>query len=172
MKIKIYFLFYTIAFLIVFFIFYKGLQNPNNYKPTIKIKKNIPSFKAEMFDSRIDINSEEIFKGNQFYLMNIWASWCVPCRKEHTFLVNLSKKKNIKIIGLNYKDNNEHAKNFLKELGNPYKFIFLDKDGVIAIEWGAFGVPETFLIHNNKIIKKIIGPINEESLIEIERLIQ
>ena len=93
MKIKIYFLFYTIAFLIIFFIFYKGLQNPNNYKPTIKIKKNIPSFKAEMFDSRININSEEIFKGNQFYLMNIWASWCVPCRKEHTFLVNLSKKK-------------------------------------------------------------------------------
>ena len=170
MKIKIYFLFYTIAFLIVFFIFYKGLQNSNNYKPTIKIKKNIPSFKAEMFDSRIDINSEEIFKGNQFYLMNIWASWCVPCRKEHTFLVNLSKKKNIKIIGLNYKDNNEHAKNFLKELGNPYNFIFLDKDGIIAIEWGAFGVPETFLIHNNKIIKKIIGPINENSLLEIKKL--
>ena len=61
---------------------------------------------------------------------------------------------------------------FLKELGNPYNFIFLDKDGIIAIEWGAFGVPETFLIHNNKIIKKIIGPINEESLLEIERLIQ
>ena len=172
MKIKIYFLFFTIVFFIVFFIFYKGLQNPNNYKPTIKIKKNIPSFKAKMFDSGISIDSEEIFKGNQFYLMNIWASWCVPCRKEHTFLVNLSKKKNIKIIGLNYKDNSKHAKDFLKELGNPYKFIFLDKDGIIAIEWGAFGVPETFLIHNNKIIKKIIGPINKDSLLEIERLIK
>ena len=76
--------------------------------------------------------------------MNIWASWCVPCRDEHPFLMNLSDEKNIKIIGLNYKDNNENAKNFLSILNNPYDTILLDLDGTIAIEWGAYGVPESF----------------------------
>ena len=104
--------------------------------------------------------------------MNIWASWCLPCRDEHVFLMNLSEQKSIEIIGLNYKDNNKNAKNFLKELDSPYKTILSDKNGTIAIEWGAYGVPETFLIYNKKILKKIIGPINNESLLEIKKLIQ
>ena len=83
-----------------------------------------------------------------------------------------SKKENIKIIGQNYKDNFENAKNFLINLDNPYDLIFLDNDGTIAIEWGAYGVPETFLIQNNKIIKKIIGPLNEKLLFEIKELTQ
>ena len=72
----------------------------------------------------------------------------------------------------NYKDNFENAKNFLINLDNPYDLIFLDNDGTIAIEWGAYGVPETFLIQNNKIIKKIIGPLNEKLLFEIKELTQ
>tara|TARA_B110001452_G_C14956069_1_gene334376 strand:+ start:66 stop:326 length:261 start_codon:yes stop_codon:yes gene_type:complete len=86
--------------------------------------------------------------------------------------MKLSKQKSIEIIGLNYKDNKENAKNFLNDLNSPYKTIISDKDGTIALEWGAYGVPETFLIHNRKIIKKIIGPINDELLLEIESLIQ
>ena len=104
--------------------------------------------------------------------MNIWASWCVPCRDEHPFLLNLSKLDNIEIIGLNYKDNNQKAKKFLNELDNPYKVILSDKDGTIAIEWGAYGVPETFLIHDKKIIKKFIGPLNTNSLLEIKKFIK
>ena len=104
--------------------------------------------------------------------MNIWASWCVPCKDEHPFLMNLSKKNYIEIVGLNYKDNNEKAKLFLKELDNPYNIIFSDKDGIIAIEWGAYGVPESFLIHDKKIIKKIIGPLDANSLKEIKKLIK
>ena len=172
MKIRILPIFLTIVFLIVFFIFYQGLQNPNTYVPKTNFQKDIPSFKAKMFDSGISIDSEEIFKGNQFYLMNIWASWCVPCINEHPFLMNLMDQKNLDIIGLNYKDNNEKAKFFLKKFDNPYKTIILDKDVIIAIEWGAYGVPETFLIYNNKIIKKFIGPLNENSLIEIKKLIK
>ena len=75
--------------------------------------------------------------------MNIWASWCVPCRDEHPFLINLSNQRNIEIIGLNYKDDVEKAKLF-KKFDSPYKFIFSDIDGTIAINWGAYGVPETF----------------------------
>ena len=78
----------------------------------------------------------------------------------------------IKIIGMNYKDNKKNAENFLKELGNPFKEIFIDLDGTIAIEWGAYGVPESFLIHKNEIIKKIIGPIDQNLLLEIKNLIQ
>ena len=87
-------------------------------------------------------------------------------------MLDLSNEGNIKIIGLNYKDDKENAKRFLKELDNPYKIIISDKDGLIAIEWAAYGVPESFLIYNNEIIKKIIGPINENTMKEIRELIE
>ena len=84
----------------------------------------------------------------------------------------LKKRKNLEIIGLNYKDKNDNAKIFLNELGNPFELIISDKDGTIAIDWGAYGVPESFLVHNKKILKKIIGPIDEKILTEIEELIK
>ena len=86
--------------------------------------------------------------------------------------MNLSENKNIKIIGLNYKDKFINAKNFINELGNPYSVSLEDKDGVISIDWGAYGVPESFLIHNNKVIKKYIGPINKEKFEEIKEIIK
>ena len=172
MKIKIFPIFFIIIFLIIFLILYKGLENPNVYEPKVDPEKNIPVFTAKIFSTNNKINSEKIFTGDKFYLMNIWASWCAPCRKEHAYLMNLSKQKNIEIIGLNYKDKYENAKNFLSKSNNPYSFIFLDKDGTIAIEWGAYGVPESFLIYKNKIIKKIIGPLDENLLLEIKKIIQ
>ena len=82
------------------------------------------------------------------------------------------KNKKIKIIGINYKDTKKNAENFLLELGNPYDKIIFDKKGINAIELGAYGVPESFFIHNGKIIKKIIGPLNKESIKEIKLLIK
>ena len=172
MKTKITAIFITLFFLIVFSIFYKGLQNSNIYIPTLNTEKEIPSFKATLFNSMKEINSDEIFKNDKFYIMNIWASWCIPCRDEHVFLLDLSKEKKIEIIGLNYKDKKKNAQNFLKEFKSPYEIIFSDDDGLIAIEWGAYGVPETFFIYDKKIIKKIIGPINKDSLAEIKSLIK
>ena len=172
MKNKIILTFLIFIFSIVFFIFYKGLQNSNIYTPNVEYKKNIPIFEAQMFDKENKINSNQIFNRDKFYLLNIWASWCVPCRDEHSYLIDLNDKSNIEIIGLNYKDDEEKAKLFLKELDNPYKIIISDKDGLIAIEWAAYGVPESFLIYNNEIIKKIIGPINENTMKEIRELIE
>ena len=172
MKTKIFPFFLIIIFSIIFYFFYKGLQNSNIYSPETNIKKDIPFFKVKIFETNKETSSDQIFKKDKFYLVNIWSSWCVPCRNEHTYLMDLSNQKNIEIIGLNYKDKKENAKNFLKELDNPYKTILLDNDGTIAIELGAYGVPETFLIYNKKIIKKIVGPLNTNSLKEINMLIQ
>ena len=152
-----------------FVIFYKGLNNSNTYVPKTKDKKNIPIFEAKDFNSNIYVGSEKIFEEDNFYIVNIWASWCVPCRTEHPFLMELSKSENVKIIGLNYKDNLNNAKKFINELGNPYSRILIDQDGALSIEFGAYGVPETFLIDKNKnIIKKFLGPINQDIVDEIK----
>ena len=160
MKIKIFSVSLIFIFLIIFLIFYKGLQNDNIYKPSKIIEVDILIYEARLLLNDKIIKSKQIFNSNDFFLLNIWASWCVPCRDEHKFLMNISRQQKIKIVGLNYKDNMINAKNFL------------DPDGIIAIEWGAFGVPETFLIHKKKIIKKIIGPIDENTYFEIESLIK
>ena len=163
-----------IFFLIFCFgIFYKGLDNSNIYAPKIKDKKNIPIFKAKDFNSNIYINSEKIFKEDTFYIVNIWASWCVPCRTEHPLLMVLSKNHSAKLIGLNYRDNLNNAKKFIKELGNPYSQILIDSDGILSVEFGAYGVPETFIIDKNKrIIRKFIGPISKEIVEEIKLIIK
>ena len=158
-------------FLFVFIIFYQSLNKSSFYKPTSKIK-DIPQFVAKSLSSQEEISSKKIFYEDKYYLLNIWASWCVPCRDEHPILVGLSKNKQLEIIGLNYKDNLSNAQKFLNELGNPYRIILIDKDGTKAIEWGAFGVPESFLIFKNKIVKKFIGPLDQSLLNEIEQIIK
>ena len=167
-------LFVIIVFLsFCFSIFYKGLDNSNIYAPKIKDKKNIPIFEAKDFNSSAYLSSEKIFKEDIFYIVNIWASWCVPCRKEHPLLMELSKNQSIKLIGLNYKDNIKNAKKFINELGNPYSQILIDNDGTLGIEFGAYGVPETFLIDKNKkIINKFVGPINQDILKKIKLIIK
>lgn len=172
MKNKIFPIILFAIFTAVFFVFYKGLQNSNIYIPMKNIEKNIPYVEIKKFASNDIINSNEIFQSDKFYLLNIWASWCVPCREEHKYLMTLSKEKNIRVIGLNYKDKYKNAILFLNELGDPYNLILQDQDGTVSIEWGAYGVPESFLIYNNKIIKKIIGPLSQNSLIEIKKLIK
>ena len=172
MKNKILPIAITLTFIIIFVIFYKGLQDTNVYTPETSSNNKIEAFSAQLFYSNEIINSSEIFNLDQFYLLNIWSSWCVPCRQEHPLLMDLAKNKNIKIFGLNYKDKRSNAEDFLKELGNPYKKIIFDKEGVNAIELGAYGVPESFLIFKKKIIKKYIGPLNQDSIKQIKQLIK
>ena len=162
----------SLIFLFIFTIFYRGLQDTNIYSPEAKLNIKIPSFSAELFYSNKMVNSLEIFDLNKYYLLNIWSSWCVPCRQEHPLLIDLAKNKNVKVFGINYKDNKDKAEKFLKELGNPYEKIIFDKNGIVAIEWGAYGVPESFLIYNGKIIKKYIGPLKKKSIREIKLIVK
>jgi cytochrome c biogenesis protein CcmG, thiol:disulfide interchange protein DsbE len=97
-------------------------------------------------------------------LVNIWASWCAPCREEHPLLMQLSKDKRFQITGLNYKDNPENARRFLGDLGNPFAAVGADQNGRAAINWGVYGVPETFLIgRDGKVLYKHVGPLDEKS---------
>jgi len=162
----------ALTFLIfTFVIFYKSLDKSILYEPKSEII-NIPEFTTKILFENKEVTTKQIFDQNKFYLLNIWASWCVPCRKEHSLLLDLRTSDQLEIIGLNYKDSSSNAKDFLNELGNPYKKILVDKNGTKAIEWGAYGVPESFLIYQNKIIKKFIGPLNNNSIEEIKKLIK
>ena len=173
MKKNIFYLSISIFFAFVFSVFYLGLDKPNSYVPkNIKVK-NFENFTAADLFSNEKIDSNQIIKDNKFTLINIWASWCIPCRREHSILMDLSESTNLNIIGLNYKDKNINAIAFLDELGNPFSKILTDSDGVISISLGAYGVPETFLINNeSKIIKKYIGPLTKVNNLEIIKLIK
>ena len=172
MKSKFIPLILILIFLIIFAIFFKGLKSSNIYVPNTSLEKKIPLLELKSFENNSIIISEKIFKDDNYYFMNIWASWCIPCKDEHEFLMELKKDGKIKLIGFNYKDNLKNASSFLKDLGNPYDIIVSDKDGTASIEWGAYGVPESFLVYQNKIIKRFIGPISIEDLLEIQKTIR
>ena len=161
-----------IVFGIIFSIFYKGLEDSKIYTPDVNVKKKIPVFNTKDFFSGKNLKSSSIFELDKIYLLNIWSSWCVPCRQEHSFLMSLNSDNKVNIVGMNYKDNFKNAENFLNELGNPYEEIFIDLNGTIAIEWGAYGVPESFLIYNNEIIEKYTGPLNQDLIDEINLLLK
>ena len=173
MKNKLNLIIIFIFLIFCFIVFYKGLDNPKIYIPKTNIEKNLPIFKAKDFSTNTYIDSENIFTGENYYIVNIWASWCVPCRKEHSLLMELNKSQSIKLIGLNYRDKLSNAKKFIKELGNPYTQILIDSDGTLSVEFGAYGVPETFVVNKNKkIIKKFVGPINRRIVEEIKLIIK
>ncbi|MCY0092715.1 DsbE family thiol:disulfide interchange protein [Hoeflea ulvae] len=98
-------------------------------------------------------------------LVNVWASWCVPCRQEHPILLDLSRDPRITLVGINYKDKNDNALRFLGELGNPFSAVGIDPVGKSAIDWGVYGIPETYLVApDGEILFKQIGPFTVESL--------
>ena len=173
MKNKILIILIIFFFIFCFIVLFKGLNNSNIYIPKLKSEKLLINFKSKELFSEIEISSDKLFIDSDFYILNIWSSWCLPCRDEHKFLMQLNKNSSLMIVGLNYKDKPINAKKFLNEFGNPYSTILLDTDGTISIELGAYGVPETFLINDEKkIIKKIIGPINKQLINEINLMIK
>jgi cytochrome c biogenesis protein CcmG, thiol:disulfide interchange protein DsbE len=103
--------------------------------------------------------------GEKPLIVNVWASWCAPCREEHPFLLDLTKDERFIVAGINYKDRPQNALGFLAELGNPFDVIGTDENGRAAIEWGVYGVPETFIVgRDGTILHKHVGPLTEASL--------
>ena len=157
-----------------FFILLKGLNKSNIYSPEIK-KSNVDfNFKAKYLFSEEEVFINELLNNEGMSLINIWASWCLPCRDEHAYLLNLNSLDKLSIIGINYKDDEKNAKQFLSELGNPYTNIITDPKGINSIEFGAFGVPETYLIDNKSklIIQKFIGPLDDKAFAKIINIVQ
>ena len=115
---------------------------------------SIPGFNSNILTGKISI-------------VNVWASWCAPCRQEHPYLMELANDSRLQIIGLNHKDKAENAVKFLDALGNPYNFVGADVNGRASIEWGVYGVPETFLVGPDGTIKfKHTGPLTPEIIAE------
>ena len=171
MKIKFSFIFVFLTITFILFIFLKSLFENKNYIP--KNTKKIENISIEEFYSGKNLKIIELFENEKYIIINIWASWCVPCRQEHQYIKNISEITNLKIIGLNYKDKKDNAQKFLDELGNPYDIILKDPKGTKSIFLGAYGVPETYVIDRElNILKKYIGPINSENEIEIKRLVE
>ena len=174
MKKKILYIVISIFLVTAFFILYKGLSNENVYKPDKNLDLKLIDFKSNELMSNEEVIFFDLLKENDYSLLNIWSSWCAPCVEEHKFLMKVSKNKNLNMIGLNYKDNKKNAKKFLSNLGDPFFKTIVDENGTKSILFGAYGVPETFLIDNRKkiIIKKYIGPLDKKKIEEIEKYLK
>jgi cytochrome c biogenesis protein CcmG/thiol:disulfide interchange protein DsbE len=132
--------------------------------PSPLIGKPVPQFELPLLLKPEETFSSEQLKG-QVSLVNVWASWCVSCRYEHPLLVEMSRTLDIAIFGIDYKDERVDALKWLRDLGNPYDASVFDYDGRAAIDWGVYGVPETFVVDQMGVIRyKLTGPITEEKL--------
>ena len=146
--------------------FYWGLFNTDDRLPSTLIGKSVPEFDLPPIEGRSDGLSTADLNG-QVSIVNVWASWCVPCRVEMPLLNELAARDEVAIFGINYKDSPEAALGFLTELGDPYTRIGADRNGRVSIDWGVYGLPETFVIDTEgRIAYKHIGPFNRRSLEE------
>ena len=148
--------------LVVLFAFGLSPNRDIHELPSPLIGKPAPQFALTDVLDETRVVSNATLKG-QVYVLNVWASWCLPCRQEHAELLAISRQKIVPIIGLDYMDQREKAKQLLEQLGNPYTAVPYDKDGRTAIDWGVYGAPETYLVNaKGQIVFKFISPITAE----------
>jgi cytochrome c biogenesis protein CcmG/thiol:disulfide interchange protein DsbE len=132
--------------------------------PSPFINKPAPAFSALKLNAPDEKLSQTDLTG-KVWLFNVWASWCVSCRSEHPVLNQLAQENAAVIVGLNYKDDPNDARKWLETLGNPYTVSIMDQDGRIGIDWGVYGVPETFVIDKKGVIRyKHTGPVTDEDI--------
>lgn len=141
---------------------YYGLGRDKETLPSPLIGKTAPIFELPQLEDPAKKFSNAELAGKP-YLLNVWGSWCIGCRQEHGALLEIARRGQIPLVGLNWNDDREAAMNWLQQLGNPYAVNAFDGEGRVAIDWGVYGAPETFLIDaNGKVIKKHIAPITVE----------
>ena len=161
----------SIVFLFIIGVFFVGLNKDTNYNTNSLVGKKIPNISLEYFDKNKFYKNND-FKKNDYTLINFWASWCAPCRIEHPVLIQLSKEKNLKLVGVNFKDKKKQADKFLNDFGDPYDFLTKDEQGKYSVNLGVYGIPESILINKDlTILKKFVGPLSAEDFNSIIAII-
>jgi len=154
------------VFLVLAGLFYRGLSGDPAEVPSVLINKPAPDFTLPPVAALNlpGLQTADLKKG-EVTLVNVWASWCVPCRTEHPLLMELAKREDIRLVGINYKDDTENARRFLITLGVPFAAVGSDLNGRASVDWGVYGVPESFLVDGEGVIRlKWIGPLTQEAL--------
>jgi len=166
----------ALAFAALVYVFFRGLAGPApDDLPSVLVDKPAPPTDLPQLDAMTPAFSSRDFRDGHVTVLNVWASWCVPCRAEAPALATLSALKGVALYGLVYKDTPAKARAFLSDVGNPFTRVDLDGDGSAGIEWGIYGVPETFVIDGKGIVRlRYAGPIvgnalNDTILPAIER---
>lgn len=155
-----------VVFLVLAGFLYVGLGLDPHEVPSPLIDKPAPAFNLPQLHDSTKTFSQEEMKG-KVWLLNVWSSWCVSCKEEHPLLLNLAQQNIVPIYGLDYKDKKEDAETWLNQAGNPYTLNAMDRDGRVGINYGVYGVPETYVIDKQGIIRyKQIGPVTSQSLNE------
>jgi len=161
---RLWFLIPLAAFFALALILAVGLKRDPREVPSPLIDKPAPKFALVRLDDATKTIRLDDLRGKAF-ILNVWASWCVACREEHPLLVEFAKKRVVPLYGLNYKDQRDDAKAWLARFGNPYDASLFDDEGRVGIDFGVYGVPETFVIDQNGVIRlKHIGPITPDVL--------
>lgn len=154
------------AFLLLAALFWRGLSGDPSEIPSALLGKPVPEFSLGPIEGLgVPGFDSASLKTGQVTVVNVWASWCGPCRLEHPLLTALAERRDIRLYGLNYKDEPENARRFLGTLGQPFAAIGADQTGRVAVDWGVYGVPETFIVDGAGLIRyKWIGPLTGEAL--------
>lgn len=151
------------VFVILVVLLWRGLSLDPREVPSPFIGKPAPGFSLPTLDDPQTQLSPEDLRG-QVWLLNVWASWCVSCRAEHEVVTRLVREHGLKILGLNYKDERVDAAAWLQRFGDPYFASVVDADGNVGIDWGVYGVPETFVVDKRGVVRyKHIGPVTDMS---------
>jgi len=152
-----------VLFLSLVILLYNGLGKDTRLLPSVLIDKPVPKFALPSLMTGKTITNKNL-KG-QMYLLNVWASWCPNCRVEHPMVTEFARQNIIPVYGLNYKDETNNAKAWLNQFGNPYTDILIDAKGLVGIDFGVYGAPETFLVDGEGIIRhKIVGELNPQNI--------
>jgi cytochrome c biogenesis protein CcmG, thiol:disulfide interchange protein DsbE len=155
-----------LAFVALAAVLFYGLFRDPREVPSPLIGKSAPAFALPQLSNASETFSPEQMKG-KVWLLNVWASWCPPCKEEHPHLVALRKQGTVPIVGLNYKDKRDAAGEVLRSTGDPYEAVAFDETGKVALDWGVYGAPETFLIDAQGIVRaKHVGPVTPKIIAE------
>lgn len=139
-----------------------GLTLKPREVPSPFIGKPAPAFSLPLLSDATKSFAPASMQG-RVWLLNVWASWCAPCREEHPLLVAIAREEKVAIVGLNYKDDTRNAQEWLLRLGDPYLMTAVDHDGRAGIDWGVYGVPETFVVDATGVVRhKVVGPLTQQ----------